>query len=52
MVHLCVKKKIISGKRLWQQAEQIEVIQINRTKYIRTDGNNRTSDFLGQLPEM
>lgn len=35
----------------WRKGEDVHVVTINGTKYIRTDKNNTEKDNLGELPE-
>jgi hypothetical protein len=35
----------------WKKGEDVRIVTINGTKYIRTDANNKASDNLGNLPE-
>ena len=35
----------------WQRGEDIRVIKVNGTKYLRTDNNSSDNDNLGGLPE-
>jgi hypothetical protein len=46
----CVLKEKIGEKRVWEKGAQIHTIEINNKKYIRTDGNSKESDNLGELP--
>lgn len=35
----------------WKKGEDVRVVTVNGTKYIRTDANAKASDNLGNLPE-
>lgn len=35
----------------WTKGEDVRVVTVNGTKYIRTDANSKASDNLGKLPE-
>jgi len=35
----------------WGKGEDLRIITINSTKYIRTDANSTAADNLGELPE-
>jgi len=35
----------------WAKGEDVRVVTVNGTKYIRTDANSKASDNLGNLPE-
>lgn len=34
----------------WQKGDKVGIVEINRVKYIRTDGNKTEADNLGSLP--
>ncbi|MGB5100250.1 MAG: DUF3892 domain-containing protein [Methanothrix sp.] len=34
----------------WQKGDRVGIVEINRVKYIRTDGNKKEADNLGSLP--
>ena len=36
----------------WTKGDNVEIVIINNTKFIRTDGNRIEEDNLGELPEM
>lgn len=40
-----------NGDNQWRKGEDVRVITVNATKYIRTDANSKASDNLGNLPE-
>jgi hypothetical protein len=40
-----------NGTTQWRKGEDVRVVTINGTKYIRTDANSKDSDNLGNLPE-
>lgn len=40
-----------NGTNQWTKGEDVRVVTINGTKYIRTDANSKASDNLGNLPE-
>ncbi len=35
----------------WSKGEDVRIVTVNGTKYIRTDANSKASDNLGNLPE-
>ena len=35
----------------WQKGDDVSIIRVNGVDYLRTDGNSRASDNLGELPE-
>ena len=35
----------------WKRGDEVGVVSINNTKFIRTDGNRVAKDNLGELPE-
>lgn len=35
----------------WKKGEDVRIVTVNGTKYIRTDANSKASDNLGNLPE-
>ena len=42
---------IRSDKGEWARGEDVRIITVNNTKYLRTDKNNTEKDNLGKLPE-
>ncbi len=50
--YTCVLKDKVTGSRVWEKGSQIHTIEINGEKYIRTDGNKKESDNLGELPSI
>ena len=40
-----------AGDNQWRKGEDVRVVTINGTKYLRTDANSKASDNLGNLPE-
>jgi hypothetical protein len=50
--YTCVLKDKITGKRVWEKGAAIHTIEVNGKKYIRTDGNSKESDNLGELPSV
>jgi len=47
--YTCILKDNTSGKRVWEKGAKIHTVDIDGIKYIRTDGNNKNSDNLGEL---
>ncbi len=46
----CMLKEKVSGRRVWEKGAKIHTVEIDGKKYIRTDGNKKESDNLGELP--
>ena len=42
---------VANGINQWKKGEDVRVVTVNGTKYIRTDANSKASDNLGNLPE-
>lgn len=47
--YTCVLKDKLNGKRVWEKGAKIHTVDINGIKYIRTDGNKRDADNIGEL---
>jgi hypothetical protein len=47
---MCILNEGISGKRIWEKGVRIHTVEVDGNKYIRTDGNRKESDNLGELP--
>ena len=46
--------KIITSyieNKKWKRGDDVGIVSINNTKFIRTDGNSTEEDNLGKLPE-
>jgi hypothetical protein len=48
--YTCILKEISGEKRVWEKGSPIHTIELDDKKYIRTDGNTKKSDNLGELP--
>jgi hypothetical protein len=35
----------------WRKGDNVSIVRVNGVEYLRTDGNSRASDNLGELPE-
>lgn len=44
-------KTIVRVNNEWNWGEDVRIVVVNKTKFIRTDSNNTESDNLGNLPE-
>ena len=42
---------ILKGSEGWKKGQDVHLVTVNGTKYIRTDRNSRASDNLENLPE-
>ncbi len=42
---------IVENGNNWKKGEDVRIVTVNGTKYIRTDANSKASDNLGNLPE-
>src|SRR3989344_4270707 len=43
---------VYNKQNQWTKGDDIKIVLINNTKFIRTDGNRIEEDNLGELPEM
>jgi hypothetical protein len=50
--YTCILKEKKSGRNVWQKGAPIHTVEIDGTKYIRTDKNKKNSDNLGKLPSV
>jgi len=42
---------IVKNDNNWKKGEDVRIVPVNGTKYIRTDANSKAEDNLGKLPE-
>lgn len=48
--YTCLLKDKDTGVRYWERVSEINIVEIDDKKYIRTDENKKKSDNLGELP--
>lgn len=42
---------VVESDSKWKKGEDVRIVTVNGTKYIRTDANSKASDNLGNLPD-